>query len=319
MEILRMGRLAEMRSKERALARKRLVEGIVRSGIVITMVPALLLLAGSHMPKLVAPAQAQTTARPSSSGAQAAQSAQGERPQMTTAPSGGGGVEHTIKAFQDQVAPPAPVEKPPVVEFASAVRPGEHPGPGELVRTIRTFVHWTLVCDALTGKRQVCFLEQQVRASDGVSLTWQVAQTADGHVMMILKVPAGITEAAGIKLSFGGFERTERGLRCDASSCVSVTPFEGRVAEWMTSEANVGFGFEANGHAYQFTMSMEGFKQAVDAIPRAPVKTASRVPEQAATPKVRAPARRMAKGSERLMPLSATGIRKDFDGSRVGE
>jgi invasion protein IalB len=175
-------------------------------------------------------------------------------------------------------------------------------------------VHWTLVCDALTGKRQVCFLEQRVTASDGTSLNWQVAQTADGHVMMIVKAPAGISEAAGLKLSFGGFERTEKGLRCDASSCISLMPFEGRVAEWMTSEANVGFGFETNAKPYQFTMSMDGFKQAVDAIPRgAPVDTASRDPEtQDGRTKVRTARHQQAKESDRLVPLAANGIKKGF-------
>jgi invasion protein IalB len=243
---------------------------------------------------------------------QAGQGTQAERPQATTTPSGGGAVEHVTKAFQDQVAPRAPVEKPPVFEFASAVQPGEHPGPGEFVRTIRTYVHWTLVCDALIGKRRICFLEQRVAADDGASLTWQIAQTVNGHVMMILKAPAGISETAGIKLSLSGFERTETALHCDASGCLAVLPFEGRAAEWITSEASVGFGFEANGRPYQFTMSMDGFKQAVDSIPRAaPAKAAARRPEpQDGKANVRT-VHRAGKGTEPLGPVAADGG-KDF-------
>jgi len=183
-------------------------------------------------------------------------------------------VQHTVKAFQDQSPPPPPAEKSPVIQFASAVMPGEHPGPGEFIRTIRPFAMWTLICDTLTGKRQVCFLEQQVKASDGVSLTWQIAQTADGHVMMVMKAPSDISQTDGLKISFGGFERTERGLRCDSASCVLLLPFEGRVAEWITSEPTVTFALERNGKPYALIASMDGFKQAVDAIPKGETREA---------------------------------------------
>ncbi|SDR63439.1 Invasion protein IalB, involved in pathogenesis [Rhizobiales bacterium GAS113] len=232
--------------------------------------------------KNVTPAQAQAA------GATAAQKGAPASPMPSllapAPPADSAAVDRTVKAFQAQVAPPPPPEKVPAIEFASAVQPGDHPGPGDVVRTIRPFAHWTLVCDALTGKRQICFLEQQVKAADGVALTWQVAQTADGHVMTILKMPPDVSDA-GLKLSFGGFDRVERSMRCDASACLVILPFEGRIADWITSESSVAFGFDRGGKPYSFTASLEGFQQAVAAIPRgkapepAPAEAATRTPQ----------------------------------------
>ena len=307
MQVLRIQPSMDLQQKGSTLMNRRIATSVLWGTTTVALM-AISVCAGDRRDlQLIALAQAQTAAKGSTVSAPATQSA------STRATTNTGAVEQTVKAFQEQVTPP--VEKPPVVvEFASAVRPGEHPGPGELVRSIRTFVHWTLVCDALTGKRQVCFLEQRVVAPDGTALTWQVAQTADGHVMIILKAPATISESTGLKLSFGGFERTEKALRCDASACISLMPFEGRVAEWMTSEPTVGFGFEANGRPYEFTMSMDGFKQAMDAIPRAvSVETAARAPEpEGAKTKVRTAAHRPAKDTGGLVPLGANGTKKDF-------
>ncbi|SEF01354.1 Invasion protein IalB, involved in pathogenesis [Rhizobiales bacterium GAS188] len=213
--------------------------------------------------KGVTAAQAQSAPPPSTASSTPVSS-------RASAPSDSAAVDHTVKAFQAQIAPPPPPppQKVPAIEFASAVQPGDHPGPGEVVRTIRPFSHWTLVCDAFTGKREVCFLEQQIKAADGVALTWQVARTADGHVMMILKMPPDVS-AGGLKLSFGGFERVEHALRCDASACLVILPFEGRIADWITSESSVAFGFDRSGKPYTFMASLDGFRQAVDAIPHA--------------------------------------------------
>ncbi|SDR63325.1 Invasion protein IalB, involved in pathogenesis [Rhizobiales bacterium GAS113] len=265
------------------------------------------------------PAQAQS--RPAAAGATAAPKGAPASPIPSllapAPPADRAAVDRTVKAFQAQAAPTPPPEKVPAIEFASAVQPGDHPGPGDVVRTIRPFVHWTLVCDALTGKRQVCFLEQQVKAADGVALTWQVAQTADGHVMTMLKMPPDVSDA-GLKLSFGGFDRVERAMRCDASACLVILPFEGRVADWITSEPAVTFGFDRAGKPYTFTASLEGFKQAVDAIPRGKsvetaVEATTQAPQsQAGKARIRTAVGRAAKDAERLVPLAANGIKKDF-------
>jgi len=230
-------------------------------------------------------------------------------PNAGTSDAASAAVKHAEDAFQGSNTPPPPVVKAPIVELASAVHREDNPGPGELVRTIRRYVHWVQVCDTLLGKRQVCFLEQRVVAGDGVGLTWQVAQSVDGHVKTILRAPLGIAQDAGVKVSFGGFDHVEKSLLCEKGECAAVLPFEGRVGEWMMSEPEVVFGFVFNNRPYEFKMSLDGFRQALDAIPKAgqdPTVAAADPGDDKG--KARRVAKRGAKteGGE-LVPLAAPG------------
>jgi invasion protein IalB len=160
------------------------------------------------------------------------------------------------------------------VNFVSAVQPGDKVAPGDLVRTIRPFNHWSLICDQLLGRKRVCQLQTSARTDQGGTVTWDIAPVkatgpkgeAIERPMSLLRLPRDAQPEGGVSIGVEGLERATRIDGCDAAGCASGSLFEGKLVELVAGTSTVTVSFDRGGKRERAIIAMAGFKEAVEAI-----------------------------------------------------
>lgn len=208
-------------------------------------------------------------------------------------------------------APPTTPTVQSRMEFVSAVQPGDKVAPGDLVRTIRPFNGWSLICDQLLGRKRVCQLQASARTDQGGVVTWDIApvkaigpkgETIE-RPMSLLRIPRDARSEGGVSIGVEGLERSGRIDGCDATGCASGSLFEGKLVELVAGAASVTVSFDRGGKRERATIAMAGFKEAVQGIGTkdagAPVVVIPREPK-------RAPAQPAAAKGDKIRAAKAT-------------
>lgn len=160
------------------------------------------------------------------------------------------------------------------VEFVSAVQPDDKVAPGDLVRTIRPFNGWSLICDQLLGRKRVCQLQASARSDQGGVVTWDIApvkalgpkgETIE-RPLSLLRIPKDAQPESGVSIGVEGLERPGRIDGCDATGCASGSLFEGKLVELVAGASSVTVSFERGGKRERAIVAMAGFKEAVQGI-----------------------------------------------------
>lgn len=182
----------------------------------------------------------------------------------------------TIAHAQSAPAPNGPIAPAPQnrVEFVSAVQPGDKVAPGDLVRTIRPFNGWSLICDQLLGRKRVCQLQAAARTDQGGVVTWDIAPVkatgpkgeAIERPLSLLRIPRDARPEGGVSIGVEGLERAERIDGCDAAGCASGSLFEGKLVELVAGASSVTVSFDRSGKRERAIIAMSGFKEAVQGI-----------------------------------------------------
>ncbi len=160
------------------------------------------------------------------------------------------------------------------VEFVSAVQPGDKVAPGDLVRTIRPFNGWSLICDQLLGRKRVCQLQTSARTDQGGVVTWDIAPVkANGpkgeaieRPLSLLRIPRDARPEGGVSIGVEGLERSGPIDGCDATGCASGSLFEGKLVELVAGASSVTVSFDRGGKRERADIAMAGFKEAVQGI-----------------------------------------------------
>lgn len=160
------------------------------------------------------------------------------------------------------------------VNFVSAVQPGDKVAPGDLVRTIRPFNNWSLICDQLLGRKRVCQLQTSARTDQGGAVTWDIAPVkatgpkgeAIERPMSLLRLPRDAQPEGGVSIGVEGLERAARIDGCDAAGCASGSLFEGKLVELVAGASTVTVSFDRGGKRERAIIAMAGFKEAVEGI-----------------------------------------------------
>lgn len=227
-------------------------------------------------------------------------------------------IEPDATAIERSADAPA-ADKLSFLKLASVGIPDQVTQPGDLIRISRKFANWTLRCDVrLSTNNRVCFVEQSGKAK-GSGLVWRIAMNEQMKPIAILSMPANLDMSKGVRMTFGGLEKTleHNQFRCGANACVGGFPFEGFVQKAITSAQNVGFAFTpTSGESIDIRFSMAGFNLALDAaardpfgrdITRAVAKSAKDKPIQkpAAQAKPKKPAAKAQKPAEKPVTSNA--------------
>ncbi len=160
------------------------------------------------------------------------------------------------------------------LEFVSAVQPGDKVAPGDLVRTIRPFNGWSLICDQLLGRKRVCQLQTSARTDQGGVVTWDIAPVkatgpkgeAIERPLSLLRIPRDARSEGGVSIGVEGLERPGQIDGCDATGCASGSLFEGKLVELVAGASSVTVSFDRGGKRERAVIAMDGFKEAVQGI-----------------------------------------------------
>ncbi|MGN0852474.1 MAG: invasion associated locus B family protein [Kiritimatiellia bacterium] len=153
-------------------------------------------------------------------------------------------------------------------EWASVFEAGQPVAPGDYTRTVRPFLDWTQVCDALRGGRRICYLETVARA-EGAQAGWRIALTKDGRAMALLILPRDADAAAGATVIFGSLSRVAKPLVCDRAVCVATFPVDGPLLALLAREDRARIDFGRGGQAASIPASLRGLGLALaDLTPR---------------------------------------------------
>jgi invasion protein IalB len=171
----------------------------------------------------------------------------------------------TARPAEDVSSRPSPLG----FDWASVFEPGKAVGVGDYTRTVRPFLDWTQICDAVRGGRRICYLETIARQAGAPPIGWRVALTQDGRSMALVIMPADANPAAGATVEFGGLARTMKPLVCDQSVCVGTFPVDGPMMSLLVREASASIRFERGGKQQAITASLRGMGAAlVDLSPK---------------------------------------------------
>lgn len=181
-----------------------------------------------------------------------------------------------------KVAAPAPVEAAPTPakpRFTGtqgkakapdlAILPKATSDNGDVLKMSRGFGDWKLSCDMqLDLNERVCRIEQSITHASGEKLTWKIATKPNGRPVIVFDFSDKIDPAAGLEVSFSGFEKSLAATEwaCDsAGKCQTSMDIIGPVAGWFSDAPQIAFSFTREGQKVKLDASMKGFQQAMAA------------------------------------------------------
>ncbi|WP_176936835.1 invasion associated locus B family protein [Bradyrhizobium brasilense] len=168
-------------------------------------------------------------------------------------------------------------------EWASVFEQGKQVAPGDYTRTIRPFLDWTQICDAVKGRRRLCYLETVAREG-GSMISWRIALAKDGRSMALFILPPDSGSAEGVTVEFGGLSRLVKPLVCDKVVCVATFPVSGPMVGLLARETSARIGFERVGQPIVVEAGLRGVGQALaDLTPRPPSPQLKPKPKTATT------------------------------------
>jgi invasion protein IalB len=181
-----------------------------------------------------------------------------------------------VTAWSGTVAPArAQGASPQELRIASLVDDGKAIAPGDLLRTTRMFPNWNLNCEVLLSQgRHLCAVELRSVDSQGRQVfSWSIALSVNGSPLMVLKVPANISQSYGLHMVIGPYTTVLKTRREDCSpiECRIVAPFESALRTLMVSQEKISFSLEREGAALQIDAPLAGLSDALDMARRDPI------------------------------------------------
>lgn len=180
----------------------------------------------------------------------------------------------------------------PPLKIASLIEPGKAIPPGDLLRTARSFPNWTLNCEVLLSQaKHLCAAE--LRAVDGQGrqiLSWSFALAADNRPIIVVKVPADVSQSYGVLMLMGPDTKFFNPTRadCGAFECTEVAVLDDSLRNMIASQKQVTFSFMRGKEIFRIDAPLEGLSQALDAARRDPVGLVAAQQHAAPAPQVAA-------------------------------
>lgn len=183
----------------------------------------------------------------------------------------------------------------PPIKIASLAEDGKPIPPGDLLRTARSFPNWTLNCEVLLSQaKHLCAAE--LRAVDGQGrpiLSWSFALAADSRPIIVIKVPADISQTYGVLMLMGHDTKFFYPTRadCNPNECVQIAVLDDALRNMIASQKQVTFSMMRGKEIFRIDAPLEGLSQALESARHDPVglvaaqQHAAPAPRAAAAPK----------------------------------
>lgn len=163
----------------------------------------------------------------------------------------------------------------PPIKIASLVEDGKPIPPGDLLRTARSFPNWTLNCEVLLSQaKHLCAAE--LRAVDGQGrpiLSWSFALAADSRPIIVIKVPADISQTYGVLMLMGHDTKFFYPTRadCNPNECVQIAVLDDTLRNLIAAQKQVTFSMMRGKEIFRIDAPLEGLSQALESARHDPV------------------------------------------------